>query len=212
MTASVDTAMSTIRHLVTDSPVRAHFMQSGGWGKITTAMDHVQDKDGEEQLEALHVLSEASGAPAMELNGSIEHQLEVVQVQLEQLHRQLYSKHTEQPMRSIFNDHTEFALEKIKGASASGLSDPVMASGGISVLRPHLEQFEAGLKFRGLEPADFCADATYILNRTTQFLEGAQGAPSSEDLHIMTQWLGHEIKKLQKLADEIDAEDRKEAK
>ncbi|WDF35187.1 hypothetical protein PTW37_17075 (plasmid) [Arthrobacter agilis] len=212
MTASIDTAMSQIRDLVTDHPVRAHFMQAGAWGKITTAMDHVQDKDGEEQLEALQVLSETSGAPAMEANKSVEHQLEVVQKRLTQLRQQLYTKHTEQPMSAIFDQHTDFAVDKIKGASASGLSDPVMASGGIAVLRPQLEQFEAGLTLRGLESGDFCADATYIMDRTAQFLQGTPGAPSSADLHIMTQWLGHEIGALKRLAANIDADDKREAK
>lgn len=211
MSASVDTAISKIRDLVNDHPVRAYFVNSDEWIKLTDSMDAVQDNDGHQQLDGLTAMSEVAGLPPLAAGDSVEQQLELIRTRFEEVRQQLYSVHTERPLYPVFDDQTGYALEKIGGASSGGQSDGAMARGGIAVLRSQLKEFEAGLKLRGLQPDDFCADASYVLNRTNHYLDGVEGAPNAADLHIMTRWLNNQIRELIELAATIDREDKEQA-
>lgn len=112
---------------------------------------------------------------------------------------------------SIFPADTGYQVEKVSGATGSN-SDRAVAEAAISSLRPNIETFRSELNARGLEGDEMTIDALYIIDRAREFLKGSPTSPAGKDLYIMASVLKGLVKDMQKVANDIDQEDKKTAK
>ena len=111
----------------------------------------------------------------------------------------------------IFPADTGYQAEKVSGATGSN-SDRAVAEAAISTLRPNIETFRSALNARGLEGDDMTCDALYIIDRARESLEGSPTSPAAKDLYIMASVLKDLVKDMQKVANDIDREDKKTEK
>lgn len=108
---------------------------------------------------------------------------------------------------SIFPADTGYQVEKVSGATGTN-SDRTLAGAAISTLRPNIESFRSALNERGLEGDDMTVDALYILDRTSEYLNGSPTSPAKKDLNIMVRILKPLVKDMQKAAGDIDRDDK----
>lgn len=212
MSSSLDDVMTSIRDVMTDDAFRAYVIEVGQWNDFCNAMDDIQDKSGPAQVEAVNLLSGFVGLAELPTDGDVRQRLEEIQARLLlQRSNGLYKKISEAPLSQLLSEDMDYMVGLVRAATGDH-SARVTASGAIATLRPRIEQIEAGLSARGNSDASyFCERALYILERTEQFLSGAEHGPVKKDLAVMTELLPHEIDDLRQITREVDQSDQEKA-